>query len=292
MIEQELLAATLISRYKRFLADVELASGGIATVHCPNPGSMQGLAEPGCRVWLRASTNPKSKLPYAWILTELATGLVCIDTSMANKLVSKALAAGFISELAGYQTIKPEQKFLNSRFDFFLADSSQGTSNSYLEVKSCTLAEGSVAMFPDARTARGRKHLLELMELAKQGLRAVQFFCIMRGNISSFQPAWHIDKEYCETLEKAAKNSVELIVYSAEIKSLGSAKQNGAGSGTARDGSVKSRFRLTLDRTTPLNLDPASALNLDPASALNLDRSSTPDPDQASPPDQSSKLCL
>lgn len=221
MITERLVPAKLLRRYKRFLADVELrASAEEITVHCPNPGSMIGLAEPGATIWLRPAKDPKRVLKYSWVITELPTALVCVDTQMANKVVKNALEQSLLLPFQGYQLIEAEKTFADSRFDFRLTRH-QTKPDCLMEVKSVTLAENSIAMFPDAKTERGRKHLNCLVKATKDGWRAVQFFCIARTDIQSFCPADHIDALYGQALREAAAQKVELQATAMGIDKIG-----------------------------------------------------------------------
>lgn len=216
-LSQPLIPATLVKRYKRFLADVILPDGCEVTVHCANPGAMTGLAEPGVRVWLSRSDNPKRKLPLSWEMTELASGLVGINTGQANRIVGEALAGGAIAELQNYGSHRPEVRYAdNSRIDFLLQE--EGLADCYLEVKSVTLRrEGSRAEFPDAVTARGRKHLEALASVAQSGCRAVMLFLVQRSDCNLIGLAEDIDPAYAEAFRDARRSGVEALAYCCKL---------------------------------------------------------------------------
>ena len=212
----------LLQRYKRFLADVETPDGSTLTLHCPNTGSMLNCREPGWRVWYSSSDNPKRKYPCTWELVENASGdLIGINTGRANQLVEEALTAGKVKELSGYDGLRKEVRYgsENSRIDFLLSGKQDSEySDCYIEVKSVTLGMGKgQGVFPDAITTRGQKHLRELMEVRKQGQRAVLFFCIQHSGIDEVAPADHIDADYGRLLRTAADAGVELLAYKAEL---------------------------------------------------------------------------
>ena len=222
--------ATLIKRYKRFLADIILEDGTETTLHVANTGAMTGCAEPGDTIWYSTSTNSKRKYPFSWELTQTKDNhFICVNTMRANQLVEEAIKAELISELVGYKNLKREVKYgnENSKVDIFL---SQATSNSiekdaYVEVKSVTLlgqttkqhADGQ-GFFPDAVTIRGQKHLRELTTLRQQGSRTVLFFAILHSGINKVSAAKHIDEKYSELLKAAQTANVEVIAYKANFQ--------------------------------------------------------------------------
>lgn len=212
--EVALTPARLIKRYKRFLADVRLEDGSELTVHCPNTGSMRNCGQPGDRVWLRLESKPGRKLPGSWELVEIAPDeLACIHSARANKVVAAALQAGFITPLAGYAKQKAEVSLRKggSRFDFLLSEPGECV----VEVKSVTLAlGGGEGAFPDAISARGQKHLLELTELASSGHKACLLFCVMHSGIDCVRPADEIDPEYGRLLRAAVTAGVEVLAWS------------------------------------------------------------------------------
>lgn len=212
----KLYTGTLVRRYKRFLADVEMDSGIQVTAHCPNSGSMTGCSESGRPVHLSYHDNPKRKLRYTWELIDMPDSLVGVNTLVPNRLVSAAIRAGIVASLDHYETIKGEVKAgANSRLDLLL--SNKETDQCFVEIKNCTLVTGGVACFPDAVTTRGRQHLIELQTLAAGGKRCVMFFLIQRMDADCFAPADHIDPAYGRELRKAVENGVEIMAYDVAI---------------------------------------------------------------------------
>jgi len=211
--------ARLLRRYKRFLADIELASGEQLTIHCPNTGAMFNCMVEGGQVWFSRSNDPKRKLPGTWEISETPQGrLACVNTGRANALVEEALRAGVISELTGFTGLKREVAYgeERSRVDFRL-EFADGPA--YVEVKSVTLGfeDSAVAAFPDAVTQRGAKHLRELAALARQGVRAVQLYCVNLTGIEAVRPAEEIDAAYAAALRAAVADGVEVLAYGTRI---------------------------------------------------------------------------
>ncbi len=187
------------------------------TAHCPNTGSLLGCKEEGARVWLRDSRDPKRKLRYTWQAIEVDGAWVNVDTNLPNRVAFEAITAGRIGPLRGYAEARREVKYgRNSRIDILLTKKTG--ERCYVEVKSTTLAEGRLALFPDAVTDRGRKHLGELVEMVRAGHRAVQFFLISRGDVTRFRSADAIDPKYGETLREAADAGVEVLAYRTRVE--------------------------------------------------------------------------
>lgn len=221
-INPPLQSATLIKRYKRFLADVKLPDGTLLTIHCPNTGSMKNCNDPGSQVWYSTSDNKTRKYPHTFEIIEVAgKALAGINTGRANHLVREAIEANLVPSLAGYNSIRQEVKYgqENSRIDFLLDEHpDQPGKACYIEVKNVTLGmEKGRGLFPDAVSARGSKHLRELMHIAGQGDRAVLFYCVQHTGIQWVEPAREIDPTYSETLVEAKQAGVEVMAWQAQI---------------------------------------------------------------------------
>jgi len=228
----DLSPGLLIRRYKRFLADVRLDDGREVIAHCPSPGAMTGLAEPGSRVWLAPSDDPRRKLAWSWILATDGETLVAFDGQLGNRLVGRALELGALPPLAGYAVLAREasppatageppaprgrRRPPRTRLDFHLSGHGRDARPCWLEVKTATLGGADrVARFPDAPTARGRRHLDDLAELARGGARAVILYVVMRDDADAVAPADAIDPAYGAALREALAAGVEAMAWRA-----------------------------------------------------------------------------
>ncbi len=219
--QSDLIPATLIRRYKRFLADCRLEDGREITAHVANPGSMLGLKDEGLRIWLEPNDDPKKKLKFAWRLVEHADGhFTGVDTGVPNRMLKAALMAGEVPGLTGYDLIRPEVKYgANSRIDFLLTGA--GKPDTYVEVKSVTLSRQSgLAEFPDSVTARGAKHLDELANMARAGHRAVMLYLIQRTDCTAMALAADIDPAYAGAYREATQAGVETLAFDCCISPL------------------------------------------------------------------------
>lgn len=213
--EKPTVKGKILKRYKRFLADVELESGEIITAHCANTGSMTTCWEPGWDVLLTHHNDPKRKLQYSLEYTHNGKTWICVNTSLPNKMVIDAITDGTIKELQGYDVIKPEAKIGQSRIDVLLTKKTG--EQCYVEVKNTTLWNDGNAIFPDAVSERGQKHLRELTELAKAGTRACMLYVVNRTDVATFMPADHIDPTYGQLLREAHASGVEILPYMSSL---------------------------------------------------------------------------
>ena len=212
-----LIRGRLLRRYKRFLADVRLDDGTEVTVHVPNTGSMKSTSAPGRLVGLAVHDNPKRKYRYTLELIEGDDGgaMVGVNTMRTNRIVEEAVRNGTVPELLGYPEIRREVPYGEaSRIDLLLMN---GERRCYVEIKNVTYKEGDVALFPDAVTARGTKHLTELSRAVAEGHRGIIFFLVNREDCVAMAAARNIDPVYADTLQRAAEAGVEPIAYRTRV---------------------------------------------------------------------------
>ncbi|WP_297093693.1 DNA/RNA nuclease SfsA [uncultured Draconibacterium sp.] len=212
--EKELVHGKLIKRYKRFLADIELDTGEVVVAHCTNSGSMKSCLENGAEVYLTPVDDPKRKTKFTWEMIKINGDWVGINTGNPNKLAFEAISNGEIPGLDGYTTVKREVKFGDSRFDVYAENEQE---KCFVEVKNVSMKENEYALFPDAVTTRGQKHLKTLMEVKKQGMRAVMLYIIQRSDVQIFAPAKEIDPAYAELLKEAQTAGVEIFPMQAKV---------------------------------------------------------------------------
>jgi len=213
--KERLLQGILIKRYKRFFVDIKYQNKTI-TAHCPNSGSMMGLLKLGNSVWFTQTNDPKRKLKYTLQMIDINKRLVGINTHLTNKIVLEALEKKKIKSLTSFFNIKSEAKFSdNTRFDFLISNNKE---KCFLEVKNVTLVrENSIAEFPDAITARGTKHLRELINAKKKGYKSCILYLIQREDCKSLKIAKDIDEEYKNTFDSALKNGVKILCYDCKL---------------------------------------------------------------------------
>jgi len=210
-----------VRRYKRFFADVETPEGRLLTVHCPNPGSMKGFHRPGAAVRCSTHDDPRRKLRHTLEMMRVGRTWVGLHTGRANAIVGRALGAGVPPALAGYTEVTREVSVdhgpTRSRLDFRLSGHPADPRDAYIEVKSVTLAEGRLALFPDSVTERGRRHLEVLEHLRGRGHRAALLFLVQRADCDRVAPAEEIDPAYAAALRDAARSGVEVFALGARV---------------------------------------------------------------------------
>lgn len=200
----------LLRRYKRFLADVALDDGDTVTVHCANPGAMLGVSRPGSPVTISRSSNPRRKLPWSLEAIRVGRSWVGLNPMRANRVVEDALVRGRLPGLDGYARRRREAGWgSGGRADFLLEGA--GRPRCWVEVKQATLARGRLALFPDARTERGHRHLRELTQKAGENERAVLVFVAARADVDAVGPADGIDPEFGRLLRAAHGAGVEVL---------------------------------------------------------------------------------
>ena len=211
---EKLIPGKLIRRYKRFLADVKLDDGTVVTAHCTNSGTMKTCLEEGAPVYLTPVDDPKRKTKFTWEMIYINGDWIGINTSVPNLLAFEAIRDGKIKKLQGYTFVKREVTFGNSRFDIYAENEQE---KCFVEVKNVTMKVGEYALFPDAVTTRGQKHLETLMQVKKQGMRAVMLYVIQRMDVNKFGTAKAIDPDYARKLKTAYAAGVEIIPVQAAV---------------------------------------------------------------------------
>ena len=217
--EKILISGEFVKRYKRFFADIKI-NNKVVTAHCPNTGSMMGLLKKGNKVWLSESNNPKRKLKYTLQIIESEKSKVGINTHLTNKIAFHALSSNLIKNFKNTDNIKKEVKFgENTRFDFMVSGNNK---KSFIEVKNVTLSrKKGIAEFPDSVTARGLKHINELLRARKKGYEIFLLFIIQREDCKKLEIAKDIDFEYYKLLIKAVKKNLNVICYDCKFSSKG-----------------------------------------------------------------------
>jgi sugar fermentation stimulation protein A len=212
---KDLIHGKLERRYKRFLADVLLDDGERVTAHCTNSGSMKSCLAAGAEVWLSPVDDPKRKTRYTWEMIRIGGDWVGINTAHPNALAFEWISRGMVPGLEGLSGLRREVTWGDSRFDLYGEEA--GGRACFIEVKNVTLREGSRALFPDAVTERGRKHLNTLVNVKKAGMRAVMLYVVQRVDVTLFSPARGIDPRYGEALDQAIRQGVEVIAAQARV---------------------------------------------------------------------------
>jgi sugar fermentation stimulation protein A len=214
IFDAPLIPGILLRRYGRFLADIRLDSGEQITAHCPNSGSMKGVALPGNPVMVSHQPAPHRRLHYTWELISLDGGWVGVNTMIPNRLAAEAFERGLIPAFRRYKHFRAEVKIADdTRIDFALGADEQ----CWVEVKNVTLVENRVARFPDSVTTRGAKHLQHLMAHAKRGGKSAMLYIIQHHLGDSFTTADDIDPVYGKTLRQAMRAGVKVEAWKADV---------------------------------------------------------------------------
>lgn len=203
--------AQFVERPNRFIAHCKIDEK-METVHVKNTGRCKELLVPNATVYLEKSDSTERKTKYDLVAVEKGDTLINMDSQAPNKAVKEWLEAGNL--ISSPTLIKPETKYKNSRFDFYVESEKE---KAFVEVKGVTLENNKIACFPDAPTQRGSKHLNELIEAKKNGYRAVALFVIQMKGCTKFLPNDKTDKQFADTLRKAKNAGVEILAMDCLI---------------------------------------------------------------------------
>ncbi|SHF37968.1 sugar fermentation stimulation protein A [Caldanaerobius fijiensis DSM 17918] len=212
-ITNPIIEATFIKRLNRFEAQVDI-HGQTNLVHVPNSGRCKELFIPGAPVFLEVRNRPGRKTPYELSYVLKGRRLISIDSSVPNKVFYEALLNKKIEEFATYDEVLREKNYGESRLDIMLKTTDDIC---YIEVKGVTLEENDVAMFPDAPTQRGVKHVNELIKIKESGMRAAIVFVIQMDGIKYFTPNDRTDPDFGAALRLAVSKGVETYAYTCNV---------------------------------------------------------------------------
>lgn len=212
-IDGKVVEGIFQERLNRFLALVRIEKN-LVSCFVPNPGRLRELLIPGVKTYLKEMPKRHRKTSYDLIGINKNGQKISIDSRLPNKLLLTVLRNGGLKEFSKYNNIKSEWKYGSTRFDFFLTD---GLEECLLEVKSCTLVRNQKALFPDAPTKRGSRHLKDLMSARSRGYRACVLFLIQRMDAKTFSPNDSTDKKFGNLLRQAKVEGVEVYAYSSEF---------------------------------------------------------------------------
>jgi len=210
-LPQPLIKAVFKRRFNRFLGLAERDDNEIE-VYIPNPGRLQELLISGATIYIHENPKPERKTRFDLVLVETDSVLVSIDSRIPNRLFEEALRQGILKGFEGFHVEEREFRLDGSRIDFLLG----GPKPMLVEVKSCTLVEGGTALFPDAPTERGRRHLRNLT-YRPRGFEAAIVFIIQRGDAVKFRPNSRLDPEFTEVLREAHRSGVEVYAYLCQV---------------------------------------------------------------------------
>lgn len=209
----EFIEGQFLERPNRFLS-VVMVGGRKEFAHVPNPGRMKELLLQGVTVVLKKEDNPDRKTPYTLVMVYKNGLLVSLHTTLPNKLAATAIADGLLEEFRGYAVVRREVQYKNSRFDLLL---SKGEKLCFVEVKSVSLVKGRTAMFPDAPTLRGTKHVHHLMDAMDDGYEAAILFLIQRHDADKFTTNDATDPKFATALRQAQSYGVRLCAYTCKV---------------------------------------------------------------------------
>lgn len=210
----DIVHARFGKRVNRFIAEVDI-NGIVEKVHIKNTGRLKELLKPDAIVLLERSNNPNRKTEFSLIAVNKEGQWINIDSQAPNTVAYEALQAGKIMQVGLPDTVKREVTYGHSRFDlYFEKDDRKGL----MEVKGVTLEKDGVAMFPDAPTSRGTKHVLEMVKAVQEGYIGIILFVIQMKGCRSFAPYWEMDRAFANALQKASKEGVEVIAYDSIVQ--------------------------------------------------------------------------